>query len=342
MQILNQPDWTIGWMSEYVWQSLFFAGQAVIILLALVACSALMIVYERRMLALWQDRYGPNRVGWQGSLQLAADMIKIFFKEDWTPKFADKFLFLLAPFIAMFTAIAAFVVIPISPMLGGSNWDIGLLFFLAMCGLSVYAVLYGGWASANKYALMGGLRSAAQTISYEVFLGLSMMGVVAIAGSFNLREIVESQRGMWNVFPQIFGFFCFVIAGTAVTHRFPFDQPEAEQEIADGYHLEYSGMKFGMFYVGQYVNVVLLSALTTTLFFGGWLPPFGIDIPYFPPVLWFVLKTLVFMTLFVLTYGSLIRPRYDQVMSFGWKFCLPLALINFIVTAAIILFNQSA
>lgn len=340
MYIPNQPEWTINWMSLYAWESIFSVFQGLVVFLVLVVCSALMIVYERRMLALWQDRYGPNRVGWHGSLQLAADMLKIFFKEDWLPKFADKTTFLMAPFISMFTALAAFVVIPVSPMFGGSNWSIGLLFFLAMGGLSVYAVMFGGWASGNKYSLLGGLRSAAQTISYEVFLGLSMMGVVALAGSFDLRQIVESQRDLWNVIPQFFGFFCFVIAGTAVTHRFPFDQPEAEAELAEGYHLEYSGMKFGMFYIGQYVNIVLVSALTTTLFFGGWLPPFGWDIPFVPPVLWFIVKTLFFMTLFVLTYGSLLRPRYDQVMSFCWKFCLPLALINFIATAAIILIKQ--
>ncbi|WP_407661968.1 NADH-quinone oxidoreductase subunit NuoH [Moraxella porci] len=334
------PTFLANMMSFDAWSVLFLVVQALVIFLGLVIVAALMIVYERRMLALWQDRYGPNRVGWQGSLQLVADMLKIFFKEDWTPEFADKKIFTLAPAIAMFTALASFAIIPLSPTLGAADWNIGLLFFFAMAGLAVYAVMFGGWASANKFSLLGGLRSSAQTISYEVFLGLSLMGVVAMAGSFNLRDIVEAQTTVWNVVPQFFGFLTFVVAGVAVTHRHPFDQPEAEQELAEGYHVEYSGMKFGMFFIGEYVNVVLISALMTCLFFGGWLPPFGIDIPFIPPVVWFMLKTLFFMTLFVLARGSLMRPRYDQVMNFGWKVCLPVTLINLLVTAAVILLAQ--
>ncbi|MDO4427842.1 MAG: NADH-quinone oxidoreductase subunit NuoH [Moraxella sp.] len=324
-------------MSFELWSLLFLVVQALVIFLGLVMTAALMIVYERRMLALWQDRYGPNRVGWQGSLQLFADMLKIFFKEDWTPKFADKFMFTLAPAIAMFTALASFAIIPLSPTLGAADWNVGLLFFFAMAGLAVYAVMFGGWASANKFSLLGGLRSAAQTISYEVFLGLSLMGVVAMAGSFNIRDIVMAQTQMWNVVPQFFGFLCFVVAGVAVTHRHPFDQPEAEQELAEGYHVEYSGMKFGMFFIGEYVNVVLISALMTCLFFGGWLAPFNLDIPFLPPVFWFMIKTLFFMTMFVLARGSLMRPRYDQVMNFGWKVCLPVTLVNLLLTAFVIL-----
>lgn len=338
--IPEMPTFLANMMSFDAWSVLFLVVQALVIFLGLVIVAALMIVYERRMLALWQDRYGPNRVGWQGSLQLVADMLKIFFKEDWTPEFADKKIFTLAPAIAMFTALASFAIIPLSPTLGAADWNIGLLFFFAMAGLAVYAVMFGGWASANKFSLLGGLRSSAQTISYEVFLGLSLMGVVAMAGSFNLRDIVEAQTTVWNVVPQFFGFLTFVVAGVAVTHRHPFDQPEAEQELAEGYHVEYSGMKFGMFFIGEYVNVVLISALMTCLFFGGWLPPFGIDVPFIPPVVWFMLKTLFFMTLFVLARGSLMRPRYDQVMNFGWKVCLPVTLINLLVTAAVILLAQ--
>ncbi|WP_323842325.1 MULTISPECIES: NADH-quinone oxidoreductase subunit NuoH [unclassified Moraxella] len=331
------PSFLSGVLGFEAWSWLFLGVQAVVIFLGLVITAALMIVYERRMLALWQDRYGPNRVGWQGSLQLVADMLKIFFKEDWTPNFADKFMFTLAPAIAMFTALASFAIIPLSPTLGVADWDIGLLFFFAMAGLAVYAVMFGGWASANKFSLLGGLRSAAQTISYEVFLGLSLMGVVAQAGSFNVRDIVEAQVGVWNVIPQFLGFLTFVVAGVAVTHRHPFDQPEAEQELAEGYHVEYSGMKFGMFFIGEYVNVVLISALMTCLFFGGWLAPFNLHIPFVPPVFWFLIKTLFFMTLFVLARGSLMRPRYDQVMNFGWKVCLPVTLVNLLATAFFIL-----
>ncbi|TWV82020.1 NADH-quinone oxidoreductase subunit NuoH [Moraxella sp. VT-16-12] len=337
--IPDVPSFLSGLSFEW-WAVIFMTVQTLVIFLGLVITAALMIVYERRMLALWQDRYGPNRVGWQGSLQLVADMLKIFFKEDWTPNFADKRLFTLAPAIAMFTALASFAIIPLSPTLGAADWDIGILFFFAMAGLAVYAVMFGGWASANKFSLLGGLRSAAQTISYEVFLGLSLMGVVAMAGSFNLREIVEAQSTVWNVVPQFFGFLCFVVAGVAVTHRHPFDQPEAEQELAEGYHVEYSGMKFGMFFIGEYVNVVVISALMTCLFFGGWLAPFNLDIPFVPPVFWFLIKTLFFMTMFVLARGSLMRPRYDQVMNFGWKVCLPVTLVNLLATATIILAVQ--
>ncbi len=338
--IPDVPSFLHGVLSFEAWSVVFMVVQTLVIFLGLVITAALMIVYERRMLAVWQDRYGPNRVGWQGSLQLFADMLKIFFKEDWTPKFADKFMFTLAPAIAMFTALASFAIIPLSPTLGVADWNIGLLFFFAMAGLAVYAVMFGGWASANKFSLLGGLRSAAQTISYEVFLGLSLMGVVAMAGSFNLRDIVLAQATVWNVIPQFFGFLCFVVAGVAVTHRHPFDQPEAEQELAEGYHVEYSGMKFGMFFIGEYVNVVLISALMTCLFFGGWLAPFNLNIPFIPPVFWFLIKTLFFMTLFILARGSLMRPRYDQVMNFGWKVCLPVTLINLIATAGIILLLQ--
>lgn len=319
------------------WSITFSVIQALIIFFVLVGTAAMMVIYERRILGLWQDRYGPNRVGPFGSLQLLADMLKMLFKEDWTPNFSDKFVFALAPAIAMFTALAAFIVIPVSPYFGAADWDIGILFVLAMAGIAVYAVMFGGWASANKYSLLGGLRSAAQTISYEVFLGLSLMGVVAMAGSFNLRAIVEAQAGVWYIIPQFFGFLTFVVAGVAMTHRHPFDQPEAEQELAEGYHIEYSGMKFGMFFIGEYVNIVVVSALITTLFFGGWLAPFNLDIPYVPPAFWFLIKTFFFMTLFILARGSLLRPRYDQVMNFGWKVCLPVTLINLLVTAACIL-----
>ena len=336
-EIIRQtPLWAEQWPIAYS------VVQAIVILLVVVLVAALMSFIERRLLALWQDRYGPNRVGPFGMFQIVADMLKIMFKEDWTPKFADKLTFRLAPAVAMATAVLSFMVIPVSPSLGVADMSIGLLFFMAMAGIAVYAVLFGGWASNNKYSLLGGLRSAAQTISYEVFLGISLMGVVAIAGSFNLREIVEAQRDVWFVIPQFIGFLIFVVAGVAVTHRHPFDQPEAEQELAEGYHVEYGGMKWGMFFVAEYVNVVLISALIVTLFFGGWLAPFNLSfLEIIPPVFWFIGKTAFFVMMFVLARGSLMRPRYDQVMNFGWKICLPLALVNLLVTGAVILMNQA-
>ncbi|WP_043530952.1 NADH-quinone oxidoreductase subunit NuoH [Litchfieldella xinjiangensis] len=321
----------MNWLSPTLVEALIAMSKALVILLAAVLLGAVMTVVERRLLGLWQDRHGPNRVGPFGSLQLVADMIKIFFKEDWIPPFADRPLFVLAPAIAMASLLLSFMVIPITPGWGVADLHIGLLFFLAMAGINVYAVLFGGWSSGNKYALIGAMRASAQTLSYEVFMGLSLMGVVAMADSFNLREIVNAQTTVWFVIPQFFGFCTFLIAGIAVTHRHPFDQPEAEQELADGYHIEYSSMKFGMFFIGEYVGMVLISALIVTLFFGGW------HGPLLPPIVWFMLKTAVFLVLFVLLRAALPRPRYDRVMSFGWKICLPLTLINLLVTGAVIL-----
>lgn len=306
-------------------------GKSVVILLVVVTCGALMSFGERRLLSVFQDRYGPNRVGPFGSLQIVADMIKMFFKEDWVPNFSDKGIFTLAPIIAFSSMLLAFSIVPVTPTCGASDLNIGILFFFMLAGLAVYAVLFAGWSSNNKYALLGAMRASAQTLSYEVFLGLSLMGIVAVTGSFNMRDIVEAQADMWFVIPQFFGFLTFIIAGVAVTHRHPFDQPEAEQELADGYHIEYSGMKFGLFFVGEYVGIVTISALIVTLFFGGWQGPF------LPPVLWFALKTGFFMMMFILVRASLPRPRYDQVMAFGWRVCLPLTLINLLVTAAVIL-----
>lgn len=288
--------------------------------------SALLPWLERRLLALWQDRYGPNRVGPFGLLQSVADMIKIFTKEDWVPPFADKPVFMIAPAIVMVTALMSFTIIPFAPGLSVVDLNIGLLFFLAMSSMGAYSVVLAGWASNNKYSLLGGLRASAQMLSYEVFMGLSLMGVVMLAGSFNLRDIVEAQRRMWFCIPQVLGLAVFLVAGLAETHRLPFDLPEAESELVAGYHSEYSGMKFGMFFVGEYVGIMLISAMIVTLFFGGWLGP------VLPPVVWFAVKTFVFICFFVLMRASLPRPRYDQLMAYGWKVMLPLALLNLVIT----------
>ena len=228
---------------------------------------------ERRLLGLWQDRYGPNRVGPFGLLQVVADAIKIFFKEDWIPPFADKAVFVLAPAIIMLAVLMSFAVIPFSSSLGVVDLNIGLLFFLGMSSLGVYSVVLGGWASNNKYSLLGGLRAAAQMLSYEVFMGLSLIGVVMLAGSFDLRTIVEAQKAVWYCVPQILGFVVFMVAGVAETRRIPFDLPEAESELVAGFHSEYSAMKFGMFFVGEYLGITLISVMIATLFFGGWLGP---------------------------------------------------------------------
>lgn len=306
------------------------AFETIAILLAVVIAAALLIWVERRLLGLWQDRYGPNRVGPFGILQVVADMIKIFFKEDWIPPFADKAVFVIAPAIIMFTTMMAFAVVPFTETIGVVDLNVGILFVLAMSSLGVYAVILAGWSSNNKYALLGGMRTAAQMISYEVFMGLSLLGVVLLAGSFDLRVIVESQAGMWNVIPQFPAFVIFLIAGCAEIHRAPFDLPEAEQELTAGYHTEYSGMKFGMFFVGEYLGIVLISCLVTVLFFGGWLGPI------LPGFVWFMLKTGFFVVFFVLLRAATIRPRYDQLMAFGWKILLPITLVNVAITGAIV------
>ena len=302
------------------------------ILIMLVAVAAVLTWVERRLLGFWQDRYGPNRVGPFGTLQVVADMIKLVFKQDWVPPFADRVVFVLAPAIVMATILLAFAVIPIAPGIGVTDLDgIGILFFLAMTGLSVYSAVLAGWASDSKYALLGGIRAAAQMLSYEVFLGLSFLGVVLMAGSFDLREIVEAQRGLWYIGPQFVGFVIFLVAGSAETHRLPFDLPEAESELVAGFHTEYSSLKFGMFFVGEYVGIILISAMITTLFLGGWMGPL------LPPVLWFLVKTGFFVCFFILLRAALPRPRYDQLMAFGWKAMLPLALLNIVVTGGVLL-----
>lgn len=318
----------------------------VAILLAVVLTAAMLIWVERRMLGLWQDRWGPNRVWIFGIGQVVADMIKIFTKDDWVPPFADRTVFVLAPAIVMATILLAFAVVPIAPGISiAGDWNVGILFVLGMTSLAVYSVMLGGWASNSKYALLGAMRSTAQSISYEVFMGLALIGVVIQAGSFSLEDIVLAQQDGWFVLPQILGFVLFMIAGLAETHRLPLDLPEAEHELTAGFHTEYSGMKFGMFFVGEYVAVILISSLLTTLYFGGWLgPTWNLTIAgwAFMPLVWFVLKTGAFILFFILLRAAIPRPRYDQLMRFGWLVLLPLALLNTAVTGAVVLWENGA
>lgn len=307
-----------------VWDIVGILGTAIFV-------SAMLIWVERRLLAIWQDRLGPNRVGPFGLLQVAADMIKMFFKEDWIPPFADKLVFVLAPTIVFIAMLTGFAAIPFAPGVGIVDFNFGLLYFLALTSLAVYSVVLAGYASNNKYALLGGLRAASQTVSYEVFMGISIMGVVMLAGTFNLREIVEAQRDGWFIIPQFVGFIIFMCAALAESHRTPFDLPEAEHEIIAGFHTEYSGMKFGMFFVGEYLGITLSSAMIVTLFFGGWLGP------WLPPLAWFVLKTAILVMFFILLRGALPRPRYDQLQAFGWKVMLPVSLLNLVITGAVAL-----
>ena len=301
------------------------------ILIVMLTIAGGLIWVERRLLALWQDRYGPNRVGPFGLLQVAADMIKIFMKEDWIPPFADRSVFVIAPAIIVATVLLSFAVIPFTPGIVVNDLNIGLLFFLAMSSLGVYSVILGGWASHSKYALLGGMRAAAQMLAYEVFMGLAVMGTVILAGSFSLGAIVTAQRGLWFVIPQFLGFLLFLIAGIAETRRLPFDLVEAESELVAGFHTEYSGMKFGMFFVGEYLGITLISCLITVLYFGGWMGP------ALPGLLWFGIKMFAFVAFFILLRAALPRPRFDQLMNWGWKLMLPLALGNLLVTGAVVL-----
>jgi NADH-quinone oxidoreductase subunit H len=303
----------------------------IVVMAAVLTVSAGLIWIERRLLALWQDRRGPNRVGPFGLMQVMADMIKIFFKEDWIPPFADRPVFVIAPALLVVTVLMSFAVVPFAPGIVVSDLNVGLLFFLAMTALGVYGIALGGWSSNNKYALLGAIRATAQMLSYEVFMGLALMGVVILAGSFNLSKIVVAQKNLWFCIPQFPALVIFIIAGFAETHRLPFDLPEAESELVAGFHSEYSGMKFGLFFVGEYLGITLISTMIVIFFFGGWLGP------VLPPILWFVIKTFVFICGFILLRASLPRPRYDQLMSFAWKVLLPLALLNLMVTGGIVL-----
>ena len=290
-----------------------------------------LIWLERRLLGFFQNRYGPNRVGPFGVLQVMADMIKIMTKEDWIPPFSDKPVFIVAPAIIMITTLMSFAIVCFAPHITVLDLGIGLLFFLAMSSLGVYSVMLAGWSSNSNYSLLGGLRAAAQMLSYEVFMGLSLMGVVLMSGSFNITDIVNAQKHLWFFIPQFFGFVIFFIAGIAETHRLPFDLPEAENELVAGYHTEYSGMKFGMFFVGEYIGIMLISSFITIFFFGGWLGPI------LPGIVWFLIKMFIFIGIFILLRGSLPRLRYDQLMGLGWKIMLPLALINILITGGILL-----
>jgi NADH-quinone oxidoreductase subunit H len=307
------------------------------VLLGAMVFAGLLVWWERRLLGFWQDRLGPNRVGPFGVLQIVADVLKLFTKHDWVPPFSDRVLFTLAPTAAVAGMLMGFAVVPFGPGLYIIDLNIGLLFFVAMTSLAVYSVLLGGLASNSKYALLGGMRSAAQMVTYEVFMALSLMGVVMMTGSFNLSAIVEAQKDLWFCIPQLLGLIIFIIAGVAETHRLPFDLPEAEHELAAGFHTEYSGWKFGLIMVGEYLSLILTSAMIVTLFFGGW-----IGWSWLPPIVWFTIKTTIVINFFVLLRASIPRPRYDQLMSLGWKILLPLTLVNLLVTGAILLIKDGA
>ena len=327
---------------------------AVVLVITLTAV-AYTVLLERKVLGRMQNRWGPSRVGPFGLLQPLADGIKLFLKEDLTPLAAERPLFIIAPLIALTCALISIAVVPFGPptavkgvqLFDIADLNIGLLVILGITSIGVYGIALSGWSSNNKYALLGSLRATSQMISYELALGLSLVGVVLRAHSLRLRDIVGSQTGhgalSWNVFGglQIVAFFVYLMAAYAETNRSPFDLPEAESELTAGYHTEYSSMKFAMFFMAEYANMITVSCVATLLFLGGASSPFGSLIPAIGgaviqailPILWFVAKVLFFLLLFIWVRATLPRFRYDQLMAFGWKFLLPIAMLNIIFTS---------
>ena len=325
-------DDILNFLDPY-WWLIIGAVKAVIIAVGLLSTVPLLVWLERRLMGRFQVRLGPNRVGPFGLAQPVADSIKLLFKENIVQSSADKFLFYLAPAIVVFTAIVTFSAIPFGePLevggqtigLWGANLNIGLLFIFAISSMGIYGIVIAGFSSNNKYSLMGGLRSSAQMISYELTLGLAALSVVIMSGSLNLYEIVQDQSFLPNAVTQPLAFLLFFIAGVAETNRAPFDLPEAEQELVAGFFTEYSGMKFAMFFMGEYINMITMSALVTILFLGGWNSYIGLDIP----ILVFAFKVFLLLCVFIWLRSTFPRIRYDRLMTFGWKFLLPLSMLN--------------
>ena len=336
----------MAWDNQYI--------HAVVVIVAItVAFGAIMLLVaatvlaERRVLALIQGRLGPNRVGYGGILQPFADFIKTMMKEDLVPDQSTRFVFLLAPMIAVITAIMAIIVYPFGPtitlpFLGTfplriAQFDVALLYVLGVTSVGVYGIALAGWSSNNKYSLMGGLRSSAQMISYELALGLSLIGVILLSGTLDIYQIVEQQSGWyglhWNIIYQPFGFILYLIAAIAETNRVPFDLPEAETELVAGFHTEYSSIKFLLFFNAEYINMITVSMLATTLFLGGWNGPGVAQIPLLG-VIYFFGKIIFFLFVYIWLRGTLPRFRFDQLMDFGWKFLLPAAILNIVLTAS--------
>jgi NADH-quinone oxidoreductase subunit H len=314
--------------------------KALVIFAVILQIVPMVLLAERKLLGRFQSRIGPNRVGPYGIMQPLADVLKLLSKEQFTPSTAVPWLMAISPAIAVFTAVAAMVIIPFGPPgawggkfgLYGMDVSIGILWPLAFGSLAFYAVVLGGWSSGSKYSFLGAMRGAAQMISYEVAMGLSLLGVIITAHSLSLVDIVNSQSDMWYIVPQFAGFIIFLVAGFAETNRPPFDLPEGDAEIVGGYNTEFGGMRFGSFFMAEYMNMVVVSALAVTIFLGGWHGP-G---PEWLGPLWVLLKIFLFVFFFIWVRATLPRLRYDQLMSFGWKFLLPLATVNALVTAIVV------
>jgi NADH-quinone oxidoreductase subunit H len=310
---------------------LFYILGPVVLLFIVLGFVTYAIYFERKILGWIQARVGPNQVGPWGLLQTVADVLKLLLKEDIIPEKADRPMFLLAPVLAFTPAFAVLAVLPFTDQLQFADIGVGLLYYMAVSSITIIGILLGGWASNNKYALLGGMRSAAQMISYEIPLVLSVLGIVLSVGSLNLKEIVEAQTKVWFIVPQFLGFIVFLIAAIAELNRTPFDLPEAESELVAGYHTEYSGFRFAFFMLAEYVYVFAMSSLTTILYLGGWKPLFGLN--FIPPILWFILKFSFIVFFLIWLRGTMPRVRADQLMQFAWKVLLPLALFNVLLTA---------
>jgi NADH-quinone oxidoreductase subunit H len=315
--------------------------KSAILLLVVVTSFAYAMLAERKVLGWMQLRPGPNRVGPWGLMQPAADAAKLMLKEDLTPKTADPLIYRLAPFISLLAAFSVYAIIPFGASSSGTwaigNVNAGILLILAITSIGVYGISLGGWASGSKYPLLGSVRATAQMISYELAMALSFIGVLILAGTTSLDGIVNAQLRWWFFVPQFVGCIIYIITAVAETNRTPFDLVEAETELVAGFHTEYSGLRFGLFFIAEYINMLTASCIATLLFFGGWNAPFGLTMV--PGVVWFVIKVAFFMFCYMWLRATLPRLRYDRLMAFGWKVLLPLATVNLVVTAIVVAFR---
>lgn len=337
MTVLADVNYVEPWWIQII--------KAIVIFAVIFSCVPLVLILERKLLGRFQGRYGPNRVGPFGLLQPVADIAKLVGKESSRPHTSVGPLFYLAPAISILTAVATIAILPFGDVqdifgtdvgLYGIDVSIGPLYVFAFGAIAFYGLMLGGWASGSKYSFLGAMRAAAQLISYEVAQGLAIVGVIMTAGTLSLTEIVQAQEGMWYVVPQFVGFLIFLIAGFAETNRPPFDLPEADAELVQGYMTEYGGTRFGSYFLAEYMNIIVISGIAVTLYFGGWLLPFGIDPPGWVDPFVVLAKMFVFVVFFIWIRATLPRLRYDQLMTLGWKVLLPLATLNTLVTAIVV------
>jgi NADH-quinone oxidoreductase subunit H len=346
----NLHVWFTGHMSAGLATTIEWLIVGVLYLTFVALMGLFMIYLERKVCAAFQQRIGPNRVGPWGLIQTIADMIKMMMKELITPRKVDRFLYNLAPYIVICCMFLTLAAIPFAPGIQGLDFDIGVFYLSAISSISVIGILLAGWSSNNKYSLIGGIRSGAQIISYELSIAMSLITMVILAGTMQFSGIVEGQRDMWFIFkghiPALIAFVVFIIAGTAETNRGPFDLAEAESELTAGFHTEYSGIKFGLFYVGEFVNTFIISAVAATVFFGGWMPlhfggfeSFNHIMDFIPPIVWFFLKSFAIVFLIMWFKWSFPRLRIDQILTLEWKYLLPINLFNILLMTAVVLFK---